>query len=135
MSLQSRRSLFHCEHKEYETQAIAHIPQTAGIVYNAYAVQNGVQTIPPILPDQDHSNGFIGNVQTSILLTIKPLFGMPKIEEFGGEAYHFSPILLSRLLVVLEDEDLFSPNTPKRLFQTCPGSWLASIGFQIPVFW
>ena len=103
-------------------------------MYNAYAIQNGVQTIPPILPDQDHPNDFIGKVQISMLLTIKPSFGMPKIEEFGGEAYYFSPILLSRLVVVLEDEDLSPSKTPKRLFQTCPGSWLASIGFQIPVF-
>lgn len=104
-------------------------------MYNAYAVQNGVQIIPPILLDQDHSNRLLGKVQTSMLLTIEPSFGMPKIEEYGGEAYHFSPILLSRLLVVLDDEDLSPSNTPKRLFQTCPGSWLASIGFQIPVFW
>ena len=103
-------------------------------MYNAYVVQNGVQTIPPILPDHDHSNGCIGEIQTSMLLTIEPSFGTPKIEEFGGEAYYFSPILLSRLLVVLEDEDLSPSKTPKRLFHTCPGSWLASIGFQIPVF-
>ena len=91
-------------------------------MYNAYSVQNGVQTIPPILPDQDHSNDFIGNIQINMLLTIEPSFGMPKIEEFRGKAYYFSPILLSRLLVVLEDEDLFPSKTPKRLFQTCPGS-------------
>ena len=128
--------MFHCDYKEYEVWTITHSPQQAGIVYNAYAVQNGVQTIPPILQDQDYPIDFIGKVQISMLLTIEPSFGMPKIEEFGGQAYYFSPILLSRLLVVLEDEDedLSPSKTPKRLFQTCPGSWLASIGFQIPVF-
>lgn len=41
------------------------------------------------------------------------------------------PILLR---IVLEEAPLESPNTPKMLFQTCAGSWLASMPDQMPLF-
>ena len=121
--------------EEYEIEAIAKGLRGARIVYNAYAVQkNGIQTISCVLQDQAPFNGFVEKSKHICSSSRWLSFGMPKLEEFGSEAYYFSPILLSRLPVVLEDEDLSPSKTPSRLFHTCPGSWLASIGFQIPVF-
>lgn len=57
MSMQSGWSF--SGHREYELEAIAQSLQEASIVYNAYAVQNGIQTISFVLQNQDPSNGFV----------------------------------------------------------------------------
>ena len=51
-------------------EAIAQSLRGAGIVYNAYAVKNGIQTISSVLQDRDLSNGFVekSKVQVTMLL-------------------------------------------------------------------
>lgn len=44
---------------EYDIKATAQSLRGAGILYNAYAVQNGIQTISSLLQAQDNSNGFV----------------------------------------------------------------------------
>lgn len=49
----------HSEHKEYSLEAIVQSLRGGGILYNAYAVQNGIQTISSVLQGEDSSNGFL----------------------------------------------------------------------------
>ena len=44
---------------EYDFEATAQSLRGAGILYNAYAVQNGIQTISSLLQAQDNSHGFV----------------------------------------------------------------------------
>ena len=65
ISVQSGWPILHDEHTEhefrleYDFKATAQSVRGAGVLYNAYAVQNGIQTTSSLLQAQDNVHGFV----------------------------------------------------------------------------